>query len=194
MSLAVSINKMKFIFIKNNKGFTLIELLISVALFSIVVVIAFGAITVTIDVNRKSQTLTTVMNDLNFTLENITRTIKTTQGIKIDEGLYQFQDQRSIPNYVTYRFNSVEGKIEKCESGTDSSCLDADYVSIVSEQIVIEDFYLENIQTDPSTQPRFLMIVKGYAQITPKIKSGFSVQTTVSPRIVNFVETLGTNI
>ncbi len=174
---------------KENKGFTLIELMLAVALFSIVVVIAFGAIMVTIDTNRKSQTLTIVMNDLNFTLESITRTIKTTTRISDFAGsLYRFKDQRSRGNYVTYRYNETDKSIEKCESSREDSCVD--FIPIVSEQIKITRFYLDALNRGSVSQPRFLMIVEGYAEIGSKISSEFSIQTTVSPRIVNFSNSL----
>ncbi len=182
---------MKIFLNKKEEGFTLIELLLAVALFSIVVVIAFGAIIHVIDVNRKSQTLTTVMNDLNFTLESITRTIKTTTNIDGVDGLYRFKDQRKNPsNYVIYRFNDSNKKIEKCELPNPVDCSDSNFVPIVSDQIIIDEFYLEPLNRADGNQPRFLMVVKGSAQITTKIKSEFSLQTTVSPRIVDFADTL----
>lgn len=180
---------MKFLDLKNNNGFTLIELLLSVALFSIVVVITFGAITTTVDINRKSQTLTTVMNDLNFTLESMTRTIKTaTEIIDFGGGLYRFKDQRSTANYVTYRFNDSSGLIEKCESSDKNVC--TNYIPIVSNQIKITNFYLEPINRGFSSQPRFLMVVEGYAEASSRVSSDFIIQTTVSPRTVNFSNAL----
>ena len=105
---------MKISATQKQKGFTLIELLLAVALFSIVVVISFGAIMTTVDVNRKSQTLTTVMNDLNFTLESMTRTIKTATEISaLTPSGYVFKDQRSDDNYVAYRYDDEEMKILK---------------------------------------------------------------------------------
>ncbi len=179
---------MKFLDLKNNNGFTLIELLLSVALFSIVVVITFGAITTTVDINRKSQTLTTVMNDLNFTLESMTRTIKTATEISDFGGLYRFKDQRSTANYVTYRFNGDNDLIEKCESSDKNVC--TNYIPIVSNQIKITKFYLEPINRGVSSQPRFLMVVEGYAEASSRVSSDFIIQTTVSPRTVNFSNAL----
>jgi prepilin-type N-terminal cleavage/methylation domain-containing protein len=179
---------MKICNLKKNKGFTLIELLLSVALFSIVVVIAFGAIITTVDINRKSQTLTTVMNDLNFTLESMTRTIKTSTEISDFGSLYRFKDQRSNTNYVTYRYNSDSGLIEKCESASKDSC--GNYIPIVSNQIKITNFYLEPVNRGASKQPRFLMVVEGYAEASSRVRSDFIIQTTVSPRTVNFSNAL----
>ncbi len=146
----------------------------------------------TVDVNRKSQTITTVMNDLNFTLESITRTVKTATKISTDDNLYRFKDQRAdVTNYVTYRHDDEKDIIEKCESSNEDIEDCVEYFPIVSDQIKIERFLLRDINTEDNGQPRFLLVVDGYAEITSRIKSEFSIQTTISPRTVNFNGALG---
>jgi len=41
----------------NNKGFSLIEILVSIAIFSVVMVTAAGALLATIDANHKAQAI-----------------------------------------------------------------------------------------------------------------------------------------
>ena len=69
---------MTYFFKKPNKtfrirAFSLIELMVSVALFSIVMVISVGSLLTMIDANRKAQALKSVMNNLNFALESMVR-------------------------------------------------------------------------------------------------------------------------
>lgn len=174
---------------RQNDGFTLIELLVSVALFSIVIMIAMSSILTTIDVNRKSQTLTAVINDLNFALESMTRTIKTSTQIESygSQGLV-FRDQEG--KFVGYKLDG--STIVKCEAPESSNSAAAcnQPTPIISSMVKIEKFSIEAIDLVNSgnnyTQPRFLMNVSGYAQITEKTRSDFDIQTTISPRTVNF--------
>ena len=49
-------------------GFTLVELMVSVSLFAIVMVISMGSVVSVFDANKKSQSLRTVMDNLNSTI------------------------------------------------------------------------------------------------------------------------------
>lgn len=60
----------------NQKGFTLIEIIVSLAIFTIVAVVAVGAFLKILDANKKSQTLKTAINNVNFALESITREMR----------------------------------------------------------------------------------------------------------------------
>lgn len=68
---------MKIIIKKINKGFTLIETLVSLALFSVVLVIAGGTIVSVIDVNKRNQLISSVVNNLNYSIDSMVRDIKT---------------------------------------------------------------------------------------------------------------------
>ncbi len=59
------------------QGFTLIEALVSLGLFSIVVVSASGVILSIISSNRKNQAISSVVNNLNYSIESMVRDIKT---------------------------------------------------------------------------------------------------------------------
>lgn len=59
------------------KGFTLVEALVSLGIFSIVVVSATGVILSVIDSNKKNQAVSSVVNNLNYSIESMIRDIKT---------------------------------------------------------------------------------------------------------------------
>lgn len=59
------------------KGFTLIEVLVSTAIFSVVVIIALGALLAMSESDRKAQTLKAVINNLNFSLDAMSRAVRT---------------------------------------------------------------------------------------------------------------------
>ena len=71
---------------KSNAGFTLIETLVSLALFSVVLVIAGGTIVSVIDVNKRNQAISSVVNNLNYSIDSMIRDIKTGYLYKCDYG------------------------------------------------------------------------------------------------------------
>jgi prepilin-type N-terminal cleavage/methylation domain-containing protein len=62
---------------KKNKGFTLIEILVSLSLFSVVLVIVGGTIVSVIDINKRNQLISSVVNNLNYSVDSMVRDIKT---------------------------------------------------------------------------------------------------------------------
>src|SRR6185312_12226251 len=59
------------------RGFTLIEVMVSVAIFSLVMVIALGALLAISVSDRKAESLKSVINNLNFSLDSLSRSIRT---------------------------------------------------------------------------------------------------------------------
>ena len=57
-------------------GFTLIEMLVSIGLFAIVMVVCVGALLSLVGANKKAQALESVMNNLNISLDDMTRSIR----------------------------------------------------------------------------------------------------------------------
>lgn len=160
------------------KGFTLIEMLVSIALFSIVITIAIGSIFTIIDSSRKSQTLTLVMNNLNFALETMTRDLKTADPQSLfnsNNTILQLRNQND--KIIRYTFDEENGEILKSVDG-------GSYVSIISSDVFIENFEFE-VFGNSDEQPRVTIFISGYAQITERIRSDFDIQTTVSPRKLN---------
>lgn len=62
---------------KNKSGFTLIEVLVSLSLFSVVLVIVGGTIVSVIDINKRNQATSSVVNNLNYSIDSMIRDIKT---------------------------------------------------------------------------------------------------------------------
>ncbi len=68
----------------NNKGFTLIEMVVSLGIFSVVAVIALGALVKIISANRKAQSLQSSLTNLNFAVESITRELRVGRAFHCD--------------------------------------------------------------------------------------------------------------
>lgn len=59
------------------KGFTLVEMIVSIAIFTIVAVIAVGALLKIIDANKKAQSLKTTINNVHYLLDSMSREVRT---------------------------------------------------------------------------------------------------------------------
>jgi prepilin-type N-terminal cleavage/methylation domain-containing protein len=68
----------------NNRGFTLIEVLVSLTLFTIVLVMAGGTVVSVIDINKRNQAISSVVNNLNYSIDSMIRDIKTGYLYKCD--------------------------------------------------------------------------------------------------------------
>jgi len=160
-------------------GFTLIEMLVAIALFSVVVTVALGTIVTIIDSNRKAQSLTLVINDLNFALESITRTVKTAD-----------------PSTITVSSDGSTLTVADVIYKIEGSTLKKNNVSIISPSIVIDHDPEDDdvvsgfniFDSGSNDQPRIFLIIEGEAQISPKISSDFSIQTTISPRKLDILD------
>jgi len=62
---------------KQNKGFTLVEIIVALGLFVIVATMSIGALLTMMDVNQKTKTLSTAMDNLNISIERMVRELRT---------------------------------------------------------------------------------------------------------------------
>lgn len=84
-------------------GFTLIEMLVSTAIFAIVVTITVGALLMLIGGNLSLQAEQSVMTNLTFMMDNMTREIRTGTGYYCGE---RSNDNNAPGNYDSRLFNS----------------------------------------------------------------------------------------
>ncbi|MES2216744.1 MAG: type II secretion system protein, partial [Patescibacteria group bacterium] len=68
------------------KAFTLVEMIVALGIFSIVAVVALGALVKILSVNQKAQTLHQAMTNLNFSLESISRELRTGASLHCESG------------------------------------------------------------------------------------------------------------
>lgn len=192
---------------KNASGFSLIELLVAVALFTIVMTVAVGTFLSIIDANRKSQSLKSVINNLNFGVDSMARTIRTgkdyrctnsTPGSSLPSGTGDCSSgMRAIivtddrNRRVGFRFNSA------CPGATsgDASypCIQrniqgAGWLPFTAPEVVIDEmlFYVTGTQQGDIRQPTATISIRGRAGGNDAITdSEFNLQTTVTQRILD---------
>jgi prepilin-type N-terminal cleavage/methylation domain-containing protein len=186
-----------------SKGFTLVEVLVSVAIFTLTMLIATGAVFTIVDANKKSHNLKSVMTNLNFALETMMRDMRVGSsyvciatggncpnggdGVSFTSNM----DRDSIGGNDTAEYTFVEdsngmGGIYRWRQCNISfpGC-DASAIRITAQEIDIEDmkFYVVGASTGDG-QPRVLIKISGYVGVGTT-KSTFNIQTTVSQRVID---------
>lgn len=177
------------------RGFTLVEIMVAVSLFSFAMVISMGSIYSVMDANRKSQSLRSVMDNLNSTLESMTRTIRfgTNYHCDINAGIISVPRDCSgagassivvlSSSGTTYVYKLVGGRITRTVG-----------VGGVEQNLTGSDVTITNLTfrvygSDPYGngsnlyQPEVIVVISGFVGTKASSKSTFTVQTTISQRL-----------
>lgn len=179
-------------FSKNKKtGFTLIEMMVAVFVFSIVMVLATGAIFSIISANKTSQALKSVMDNLSSALDSMSREIrygtvyhcgsvssgnydrKSCPEGTSDDTTFSFLDRNNIQ--VIYELSDHES-ILKCDAYNNCSDLTSSEVHVTNLH-----FYVQGAGLDESYQPQLLITISGYA-LAGTTQSPFDIETMVDQR------------
>lgn len=180
---------------KFTKGFTLIELMVSISIFSIVMVISMGAILSVLDDNHKSQSIRAVMDNLNYTLEGMTRNIRFGDSYHCGESVVPVPPPLDCPlgdnsitirapdnSYVTYKLNAGAGRIQKVVRGSPN---DGTY-DLTSSDVTITKLTFFVYGSYPflsdRLQPKVIVVISGYSGLKETIRSSFTLETTLSQR------------
>lgn len=192
------------------RGFTLIELMVSVAIFSIVMTISLGALLSISAADRKAETISSVMNNLNFAIESMTRNIRTGYDYHcIDNSSYDCGVGGS-PGGTYFKFTSQSGVQTVYKYSTDANdcaqptapqgCIlrstdnGSTFVPITAPEVVVTNltFYLRgsyhatpDVVGDPSDllQPNVVITATGYVKISTTQNSAFNIQTSITQRL-----------
>lgn len=181
-----------------NKGFTLIEIIVAISIFTIILFISTGSILSVLDANRKSQNLRSVMDNLNYTLEAVTRTIRFGENYHCDitsgsisvpsdcaSGASSISVTNSSGSQVIYRLTG--SVIERSTNGG------ATYSPLTSSNVTITRLTFWVLGSAPYAggvdvlQPRVIMVISGYVGAKPTSRSTFTLQTTISQRVIDSV-------
>ncbi|HXK35129.1 MAG TPA: prepilin-type N-terminal cleavage/methylation domain-containing protein [Candidatus Paceibacterota bacterium] len=188
-----------------NKGFTLIEVMIATTLFSIIMVIGTGAVLNSNTIFRKTENLRTIIDNLHFVMEDMSRSIRTGHGydcgasIGVSEGSLTPTDCSSSINtisflasestadpadddFVVYYIDQVNQRIEK--KTKEMSPSDPYFVMTVPEiKINFSKSGFVVSGAAQGVQPRVLIRLAGEI-VDPRqnVVTPFNIQTTVSQR------------
>ena len=189
--------------IKGKEGFTLIEIMVSISVFAIVLLISSGSIYTLFDTNRKSQNLRSVMDNLNYTLESMTRSIRFGSSYHCDvtitnpalnfpndcgaNGAPSIVFNDDLGNQIIYSTTTNSVIITKTMGGNTINLTSSDVTITNLKFYVVGSYphcYLGCTPTD-TIQPRVVIVLSGYVGTKPTTRSSFVLETTVSQRRVD---------
>lgn len=153
------------------KGFTLIEIMVASSIFIIVMFIAVGAILSLVNGNRKAQALSSVVSNLNVSLDSMVREIRTGSNYSFP-GNPKSTIQFTNADGNTTRYSLSESSIEKLVT---NGSITLETGAITAPDVIITSMIFT---AAPTTQPEVLLQINGnVATTTP-----FTLQTTISQR------------
>jgi prepilin-type N-terminal cleavage/methylation domain-containing protein len=197
----------------NNSGFTLIEMLVSLALFSVVVLVAIGALLSLVGANKKAQALEDVMNNLNITIDDMVRNAR--EGTNFDgqltiNGSPTCNTNSGGPNDCTgggtaFEFEPYGGNVHTNDQwvfaydskGTicgqaDSICKSTDggqtWTAVTSPDVSITSmtFYVVGTMRGDTLQPKVVIVIQGTAGTTDiHAATTFHVEATAVQRVLD---------
>jgi prepilin-type N-terminal cleavage/methylation domain-containing protein len=196
---------------KQDKGFTLIEMLVSVALFSVVMLIAGATLLSLVYANRKAQALQSVMNNLNITLDDMVRNVRMGSNYRCGSesaptapnfgdcssggtSLYFTpfgEDPTNSADDIGYLIGTggacAVGRICVTQKGQ-NGVVETVPISAPEVQITNMKFYV--IGTNPAVdggtiQPKVLFTITGQAGLQANTKTTFQIQATAVQRVLN---------
>jgi len=185
------------------KGFTLIELLVAISIFSVVIIIAVGAVLALARAADRSQAILTAINNLDFAMEQMSRTMRVSGSFYCSEGVHPISERtkdctwhsgKSALSFtdkdehrLIYRLNRTKGSLDR----ENLSDIPHRTFSITAPEILIESlvFNVFGSSISDAKQPRVLIRIKGRTRIptlAEKDQVSFDLQTTVSQRDPDF--------
>lgn len=189
----------------HTRGFTLIEMLVSVALFSIVMVVALGALLSMSVATRKAEAIDSAINNLSAAIESMSRSIRTGANYHCGSSgtLTSTQDCVNAPQpfftYMAYDGSQVTYCLSNpgtntCNTSTTcatGNCMvlrsinGGAYSSLTAPEVHITffGFYVAGTTIGDSVQPKVDILINGSVPITAKQNSTFNIQTSVVQRI-----------
>ncbi len=188
-----------------NAGFTLVELLVSLALFTVIVTAAVGSLYTVNQASVKVGAMRTVLDNLSFATESMSRTIRTGDliicgGVDNQSGtancalgnsngpgneisLYSTIDSAIIE--YRWRTDSLTGnyEIQKC-TVVNNSVNDNNCVSITNPEVNVQkmSFYVDGADATDGKQPSVMILMQGVATAGINNIAPFAIQELVSQR------------
>ncbi len=191
------------------KGFTLIEIMVSMSIFMIIMLLALGALITFSDTAKKAQALRSAMDNVNFAMENMTRSLRMGNNYTcITNSSFSVSEYSSLAAFADCPFSSSGGTAVEFTSaipadpnvrdtayalvprldGTGTSSLKkctSTCVDLVSSDIDIQDlrFFVNGSNPHDYIQPSVYILIKGIVLVKGE-PTAFSIQTLASQRSV----------
>lgn len=177
----------------SEKGFSLVELLVSLAIFSIIMTTSIGTLLTLVDANRKARNLVAIINAFDFSLDSMSRTIRTGSEYHCAD------DVSSLPSGVQNCISGAAGIVVTNSAGTrvgfrftDNSLErrveGGDWVAMTSGDVSISEmkFYVRGTGTGDNEQPFVTIALRGETVSSDtSANTTFDIQTSLTQRLFN---------
>jgi prepilin-type N-terminal cleavage/methylation domain-containing protein len=174
------------------KGFTLIEMMTAVSVFLVVMTISMGAILGIFDANRKAESEKTVMDNLNFAVETMSREIRfgTNYHCGTSGNLTSPQNCLSGDTFMSFLSSDGEQIVYRLNGTTMEKSVDGgnNYVAVTAPEINISSlqFFVVGANPPPDTlQPKVLIKISGSAGAKANTTTSFTIETMASQRLID---------
>ncbi len=181
--------------ISDNKGFTLLEMIVSIAIFTIVALVAVGSLLKVVDANKKAQSLKTSINNLNFVLDSISREMRVGSDYECSGSCsggsgswtVTFASSKACPDAPTgnllFEYTYDGTTLKKSEQAQCSDQL-GNFKPIISSDVKLDIATIKLVKGD-TLQSYVQFHFKGSAGTKEKTKTYFDLQTTISQRLTD---------
>lgn len=195
------------LFIKKTKntGYTIIETMIAVSLFLVIIMVGMGALLNTNLIHQKSQNTRSIIDNLSFIMEEISRNLRVGYNYHCGNDLNNITTPMDCSDGVVIAFESATGdinnatdqwvyKIDSDDGGvtyniSKSTNSGATFVKLNSSLILIEtassSFSVIGALPPPDALQPYATIKLAGKIIYKNIETPFSLETSVSQRLID---------
>ena len=195
-------------YFKTKFGFTIIETMIAISLFLVVVMIGINSLLNASVIHQKSQDLRSIVDNLNFIMEDMSKNIRTGYNYYCITGgdtLSNVATTKSGSSCWGIAFESATGSTSdandqwvyyisggKIFKSTQGPYVASAFVQLTPDEVVLESsptiagFSVLGAEPPPANSQQPFVIIRLVGKITYKnIVSPFSIQTSASQRLVD---------
>jgi|SRR5581483_778146 len=178
---------------KDSAGFSLIELMVAVSVFTLIMTASMGSVLSVLAANRKAQSLRAVMDNLDFALEGMTRTIRFGTAYHCGSGGDPSQPADCPSGDMSITVKSQNGQLVSYALSGSSivrSVAGGQYYAVTSPDVTISKLSFRVFGSEPfskggQAQPEVIIVVSGFAGSQASSQSSFNLETTVSQLVFN---------
>ena len=185
-------------------GMTILELVVAVGIFSFVVLAAFNLIIAISDAHVKAANLQTVQDNIRFSLELMTKELRTGYGYKLTafctalgsgtEISLTAVDSTGVPHSRIYFWKDLNGAgPDTIMRVTAADCSNASTVSpFTSDEIIVDrlNFIVHGNTGTPGFsdgQPMVTIVLRVKSRdVKSQVKTNMDIQTTITQRVRDF--------
>ena len=180
-------------------------MMVSVALFSLAMVMALGALLALSSADRRAESLNAAINNLNFAVDSMSRDIRTGYNWSCNLTIPSTDCKTTPTTAFTYtsdagvqiRYQFDSNPADCGQTGATGGCIERSvynplsstwsaWATITEPEVVITglDFYAIGtpIGSADNIQPKLTVLVSGYVQVSATQNTSFDLQTSVTER------------